>query len=205
MGWGSQWGRRRREIYLVSWVSAAVVATPPSSHRRPVVVAASSLRRHRCIVAASSTSSRHRLGGCPHSPPQLGALTSRRAGALTSRRPRRVVVASSHRAVSSPPLFTAILTRVLIPRPQCWSSRRRVAVPAPILTAILTARSSPLVAAVVAYTASSPILGESMRRCSDCEGLGGCSEACVVVASSSRRRRPRVALFCGGKNLYASW
>ena len=153
---------------------------------------------------------------CPHSPPQglgaltIGALTSR-GGALTGcphfpKAPpcrRRVVVASSHRAVVSSVcasiltasiLTASILTRVLIPGPQCWSSRRRVAVPAPILTAILTARSSPLVAAssprrrrVYRYPRRS--LGESMRRCSDWEGLGGCSEARVVVASSSPPRR----------------
>ena len=145
--------------------------------------------------------------------PSLGALTSQK-GPLTGcphfpKAPpcrRRVVVASSHRAVVSSvcasiltaSILTAILTRVLIPGPQCVvapSCRRARPYPhryphRPVLT---TRRR-----VVVAYR-------ESMRRCNDCEGLGGCSEARVVVASSSPRRRRGVASFRGGKNLYASW
>ena len=163
----------------------AIVASSP--RRRRIVVATSSSRRRHVIVAASPlTPSRGALTRCPtrcpHSPPQgLGALT--RCPHFPKAPPcrRRVVVVSSHRAVVSSvcasiltasiltaSILTAILTRVLIPGPQCWSSRRRVAVPAPILTAILTARSSPLVAASSSrIPLSSPILGgehEALQR-----------------------------------------
>ena len=76
--------------------------------------------------------------------------------------------------------------------PDHSAGRRAVVSPCPPL-------SSPLSSPPGAHHSSSrrrrvyryphPSLGESMRRCNDCEGLGGCSEARVVVASSSRRRR----------------
>ena len=128
-------------------------------------------------------------------------------GALTSRRPRRVVVASSSsprialschpsaplssQPLSSPPLSSPLSSPVSS-SPDHSAGRRAVVSPCPPL-------SSPLSSPPGAHHSSSrrrrvyryphPSLGESMRRCNDCEGLGGCSEARVVVASSSRRRR----------------
>ena len=74
--------------------------------------------------------------------------------------------------------------------PDHSAGRRAVVSPCPPL-------SSPLSSPPGAHHSSSrrrrvyryphPSLGESMRRCNDCEGLGGCSEARVVVASSSPR------------------
>ena len=123
-------------------------------------------------------------------------------GALTSRRPRRVVVASSSpprialschpsAPLSSPPLSSPLSSPVSS-SPDHSAGRRAVVSPCPPLSSPLSSppgphHSSPRRRRVYRYPHRS--LGESMRRCSDCEGLGGCSEARVVVASSSRRRR----------------
>ena len=121
-------------------------------------------------------------------------------GALTSRRPCRVVVASSSpprialschpsAPLSSPPLSSPLSSPVSS-SPDHSAGRRAVVSPCPPLSSPLSSppgphHSSPRRRRVYRYPHRS--LGESMRRCSDCEGLGGCSEARVVVASSSPR------------------
>ena len=163
------------------------------------------------------------LTRCPHSPPQ-GALT--RCPHFPKRCPHWVPSLPEDPAVSSSRRRRLLASRCRVirlrlyphrfyphryPHP-CPHPRTTVLVVAPSCCPPLSSplssppgphHSSPRRRRVYRYPHRS--LGESMRRCSDCEGLGGCSEARVVVASSSRRRRRRVASFRGGKNLYASW